>query len=116
MRQAALAVLAILLIGGLAHGRSFPQEVHAQGETDTPTPSDTPSPQGTAAVTETATATETSTPTATPNLYWVATAPSGQAVAIVYTMTGGEALNATLQMIIIGLITFGLFLALRGRR
>lgn len=116
MRHAALAVFLILLIGGIANANAPRTEVHAQAPSETPTASDTP--PGTAPVTEAATetATPTVTPTVTPNLYWIATAPSGQAVAIVYTMTGGEALNATLQMILIGFVVYGLFLALRRWR
>ena len=80
----------------------------AQVDTDTPTPTDTP--------TATNTPTVTPTPSSTPDLQYVATLSSGRPVAIQYTVTAGEALIALLEIVLIGLVAFGLFLALTNRR
>jgi len=66
--------------------------VLAQPETETPTPTPTSTP--------TVTLTPSVTPTPTPDLYAVWTLPAestdepGQAVAIVYTVSAGELVNA----------------------
>jgi len=80
----------------------------AQVDTETPTPTDTP--------TFTPTATVTPTATTTPDFQYVATLSSGRPVAITYTISAGEALIAVLEMILIGLVIFGLFIALVNRQ
>lgn len=80
----------------------------AQVDTETPTPTDTP--------TATSTLTVTPTPSSTPNLQYVSTLSSGRSVAVQYTISAGEALIALLEIVLIGLVAFGLFLALVNRR
>jgi len=107
MRAAWWAILAILMCGVLL---ALNQPTKAQTATDTPTP--------TPAVTDTPTTTETptATPTATPNLLAVSTLTSGQAVAVVYTISAGESLISVLLVILIGLVIFGLFITLVERK
>lgn len=86
-------------------------------QSPTPTDTDTPVPTVTDTPTDIATgiATDVATATSTPNLYVVSTLPSGQATAVVYTISGGEAAIFGELLVVIGLITFGLYLQAKGR-
>ena len=87
----------------------------AQAPTDTPTPTPSNTPNGSETPTPTETETPTITPTAssTPNLYAVSTLPSGQAGAIVYTVSIGEAAIFGELAVILALMIFGLFIVAR---
>lgn len=105
-RNLVLTFVVLLLIGGLFCGNPVQETRYVEAQAPSETPSSTPSP----------TQTVTVTPTAAPVLQYVSTVTSGQAVAIQYTVTAGEALNAVLEMILIGLVIFGLFIVLVDRR
>lgn len=80
-----------------------------QGPTETPTPTDT--------ATDTPTLTETATITPTFNLYWTTTLqPSGQAGAILYTVTAGEAAIFSVLLFIAVILLMLLFVVLRRGR
>ena len=83
---------------------------------DTPTPTITPTPSATVDLTQTS-ATPTATSTQTLELYVYGTVPaSGQAYAIAYTLTAGEMLTATLNLIVIGMLLFLVFLVMVRNR
>lgn len=117
MRKLFLFSFVLIIIGGL-YGNAVwqgPRTVQARGSQGE-TPTDTPTPSQTPEVTDTPTATLTPTVTTTPDFQYVATLSSGRSVAIQYTVSAGEALIAVLEMILIGLVIFGLFLALVNRQ
>jgi hypothetical protein len=95
------AASALIILAGTG------QAVGAQTETETPTPTDSPTPTET----PTGTAIATASPTPTANPYRMETTlASGQAVAIEYTISGGEALISVQLFILIGLVLFGLLI------
>lgn len=103
MKPFFLLLVVILILSCVGTGG---KRVIAQSPTDTPTPTNTP----TQTDTPTATSTNTPTPTETPNLYYVATVSSGQAVAVVYTVNGGESVIFGELVIVILLLGFIAFL------
>jgi hypothetical protein len=74
--------------------------------TNTTVPGVTPTPT----ITYTPTATVTPTITPTPNLYAVSTLSSGQAAAVIYTVSVGEAANFAALIILIVIGLFGIVL------
>lgn len=105
-----LVLLGLFAVSALVILVGTGQAVGAQTETETPTNSPTPTE------TPIGTATATASPTPNTNPYRIeVTLASGQAVAIEYTINGGEALISVQLFILIGLVLFGL-LVLTTRR
>ncbi len=83
------------------------QPAYAQSPTPSDTPTDTQTP--------TLTVTPSQTPTATPVLYQYITLSDGQNGAVFYTIDAGEVGQIIIQLIILGVLIFGVILMLRSK-
>lgn len=106
MRLIAVGLTVVLIL----FGSGF---VGARAQTGTDTPTPTPTETATPGPSPTPTATASNTPGA---LYQYATLESGQTVALVYTVSIGEAVNAVLLSGLLTVAFFSLFVGLLRKR
>lgn len=82
----------------------------------TPSPTYTPSDTPTYTITPSPSLVYTWTPTPTPNLMVILTLTTGQQVAVKYEITAGDAMTASLLVMLLCFSIFGVFLQTRRRR